>query len=382
MDLSEFEDDGSLTLHGRIEESSVPELLKSVLSSGETGVLTFTSGEITKSIFMHKGKVTYARSNNPDERLGECLLVRGKITARQYLEASKLIRPGRRLGVILIELEAIEAEELVPSLEQHVRDILLDVFTWSHGEYQLVMNQPGPEDVATLNMPWEGLVFEGIRRTRSWSRVWRALGDIDSAPLPTGNTEVLQKVELSDEEGDILAHVNGRATIDQICQASYLPHFETCRLLWAFQVLGLMRRGQAAEAAAQEEDRRELESDLDIEDVVERLNQMLSRVYAFLRGRLGEQVDELMTAALASTAGRYEALFYDVDLKQYGRADYDQMLANVADLPAAERRQLIVAGLKDLLGTVQARVRASRGSEEEAVVSGIIKDGLRRIGAA
>ena len=92
MDLSEFEDDGSLTLHGRIEESSVPELLKSVLSSGETGVLTFTSGEITKSIFMHKGKVTYARSNNPDERLGECLLVRGKITARQYLEASKLIR--------------------------------------------------------------------------------------------------------------------------------------------------------------------------------------------------------------------------------------------------------------------------------------------------
>ena len=143
-----------------------------------------------------------------------------------------------------------------------------------------------------------------------------------------------------------------------------------------------MRRGQAAEAAAQEEDRRELESELDLEDVVERLNQMLSRVYAFLRGRLGEQVDELMTEALASTSGRYEALFYDVDLKQYGRADYDQMLANVADLPAAERRQLIVAGLKDLLGTVQARVRASRGSEEEAVVSGIIKDGLRRIGAA
>ena len=115
---------------------------------------------------------------------------------------------------------------------------------------------------------------------------------------------------------------------------------------------------------------------------MERLNQMLSRVYAFLRGRLGDPVDELMAAALSSTSGRYEALFYDVDLKQYGRADYDQMLANVADLPAAERRQLIVAGLKDLLGSVAAGVRASRGSEEEAVVSGIIKDGLRRIGAA
>lgn len=382
MDLSEFQDDSSLTLRGRIEESSVPELLKSVLSSGETGVLTFTNGEINKSVFMHKGRVTYARSNDPDERLGECLLVRGKITARQYLEASKLIRPGRRLGVILMELEAIAAEDLLPSLEQHVRDILLDVFTWSHGEYELVMNQPGPEDVATLNLPWEGLVLDGIRRTRSWSRVWRALGDIDAAPLPTGHTDILQKIELSNEEGDILAHVNGRATIDQICQASYLPHFETCRLLWAFQVLGLLRRGQASEAAAQEEEKRELETELDLEQVVERLNQTLSRVYVFLHGCLGERVDELMVGALASTSGRYEALFYDVDLKQHGRADYDQMLANVADLPAAERRQLIVAALKDLLGAVQAGVRASRGSEEEAVVSGIIKDGLRRIGAA
>ena len=100
------------------------------------------------------------------------------------------------------------------------------------------------------------------------------------------------------------------------------------------------------------------------------------------RHRLGEQVDELMAGALASTSGRYEALFYGVDLKQQGRADYDQMLANVADLPAAERRQLIVAALKDVLGAVQAGVRASRGSEEEAVVSGIVKDGLRRIGAA
>jgi len=42
----------------------------------------------------------------------------------------------------------------------------------------------------------------------------------------------------------------------------------------------------------------------------------------------------------------------------------------------------MVAALKDLLGAVQAGVRAERGPEEEAVVSGIIKDGLRRIGAA
>jgi hypothetical protein len=39
--------------------------------------------------------------------------VKGRITARQYIEASKQIRPGRRLGAILVELEAIEPDELM-----------------------------------------------------------------------------------------------------------------------------------------------------------------------------------------------------------------------------------------------------------------------------
>jgi hypothetical protein len=383
MDLSEFEDDESLTLRGQLEESSVPELLRSVLSSGETGVLTFKSGGIVKSVFMHKGKITYARSNNPDERLGECLLQRGRITVRQYLEASKLIRPGRRLGAILVELEAIDAEEMLPALEQHVRDMLLEVFTWTQGEYELVMNQPGPDDVATLSLAWESIVLEGIRRMNAWSRIYRGIGGIDSCPVPTGAMELVHKLDLSEEELDILSHVNGRATIEQICQASYLPHFETCRLLWAFTIIGLARRGHEAEVAKADEGQRELESQLDLEELVEKINQMLSRVYAFLRGRAGDdEADRLLGAALVQVSARYEALFYDVDLRQYGRADYDQMLANVADLPAAERRRLMLDGLHELLRAVQTGVRAERGAQEEAVVSGIFKEGLRRISPA
>jgi uncharacterized protein DUF4388 len=373
----------SLTLRGRLEESSVPELLRSVLSSGETGVLTFTNGDVTKSVDMHQGKVVFARSNNPDERLGECLLMRGKITARQYLEASRLIRPGRRLGAILVELGALESEELLPSLEMHVRDILLDVFTWSHGDYELVMNQPGPEDVVTLNMPWENLVLEGIRRTRSWSRVYRGIGSIDAAPVPTGNTEVLHRLDLTEEEQDILSHVNGRTTVERICEASYLPHFETCRLLWGFNVLGLIRRGEGEEGARAQEGARQREQEMDLEDIVEKFNQMLNRIYAFLRGRLGDDaVDTFMAGALARVQGRYETLFYGVDLKQYGRADFDQMLANVADLPAEQRKRLMVSGLYALVNAIQVGIREGRGGQEEAVVSGIIKDGYRKLGAA
>ncbi|HXK10809.1 MAG TPA: DUF4388 domain-containing protein [Vicinamibacteria bacterium] len=374
--------DEGLTLRGRIDETSVPELLKSVLSSGETGVLTFRRNDVTKSVHLHMGRVVYARSANPDERLGEDLLLRGKITVRQYLEASQLIGPGRRLGTILVELGALEPEDLVGAIEHHVKEILLDVFTWTTGEYELVMTEPGADDVVALNLSTEGLILEGIRRTRAWSQVFRGIGgDIEAVPVPTGHTEALLRLELTEEEQEVLSHVNGRASIEQICQVSYLTNLETCRVLWALGVLGAVRRGKPGEAAAREEGMASRERELDVESIVERFNQMLNRIYSFLQGRMGEgEVDAFMDEALVRIAGQYELLFYGVDLKPYGRADYDQLLANVADLPADERRRLMLAGLNELVASIQLGVREKLGAQEIAVVSGIIKEAYRKLG--
>ncbi len=378
QDPGEYE---GLILRGSFAETSVPELLKSVLGSGETGVLIFRKGDLTKSVHLHMGRVVYARSSDPDERLGEDLLLRGKITVRQYLEASQLIAPGRRLGTILVELGTLEPEDLMSAVEHHVKEILLDVFTWTTGEYELVMTEPGQEDVIALNLSTEGLILEGIRRTRAWSWIFRGIGgDLESIPMPTGNTEALLRIELTDEEQEVLAHVTGRATIEQLCQVSYLSNLETCRVLWALMVLGVVRKGQASEAAAREEGIARREQEFDLESIVERVNQMLSRIYSFVHGRVGEEVDAFMDEALERIAGQYELLFYGVDLKQYGRADYDQLLANVADLPADERRRLMLAGLNELVASIQLGVRERLGTQEIAVVSGIIKEAYRKLG--
>ena len=189
-------------------------------------------------------------------------------------------------------------------------------------------------------------------------------------------------MELSEDEQEVLSHVNGRATIEQICQVSYLSHLETCRVLWALMLLGAVRRGKPGDSVANEQGRAQREQELDLEGIVERFNQMLNRIYSFLHGRMPEQVDEMMDEAMVQIAGQYELLFYGVDLKQYGRADYDQMLANVADLPAAERRRLMLAGLNELVTSIQLSVRQRLGAQEIAVVSGIIKDAYRKFGVA
>jgi hypothetical protein len=371
--------DDDLTIRGEIETSSVPELIRSLVGSRETGILTFRNGDVAKSIFMHEGRIVFAASTDPDERLGENLLLRGRITARQYREASKLIRPGRRLGAILVELEAIEPDELIPAVEQQVKDVLLDLLNWTHGDYELVMKEVDPGSMVMLSISTENVILEGIRRTRSWSRVLNGIGDIESVPIPTGNTEALYKLELTHEEQEILSHVNGRATVEEICQVSYLSNFETCRILWGFHVLGLIRRGHVDEGTRQGIEAREKE--MDLEDIVEKFNHMFGRVYTFLRGRLGDEVDAFMDGALEEVSRQYAMVFQGVDLKHYGRVDFDQVLANVADIPADQRKAIVVSGLNELVFVIQLAIRSRRGRDEEAVVSGIIKEGLRRIGA-
>jgi hypothetical protein len=370
-----------LTIRGEIETSSVPELLRSLLGSGETGILTLRRGDVTKSIFIQQGRVVYAASNNTDERLGESLVIRGKITARQFLEASKMIRPGRRLGGILVEMAALDAEDLMPSVEQQVHDILMELFDWTHGEYELVIKDMDPDQVLSLQISTENLILKGIRRSRSFSQVIRGIGDIDAVLVPTGTTEVLYKLELTAEEQEVLSHVNGRATVEQICDVSYLSNFETCRILWALKVLGVIRRSGAEDVAAVGTNTLEQQRELDLEAIVEKFNQMFGRIYHFLRGRLGEGVDGFMETCMEEVSRQYGALFDGVDLKTYGRADYEQMLANLADLPPEQRKSLMVAALNELVFVIQLAVRTRRGAQEEAVISGIIKDGLRRLGS-
>ena len=370
-----------LTIRGEIETSSVPELLRSLLGSGETGILTLRRGDATKSIFIHQGRVVYAASNNADERLGESLVIRGKITARQFLEASKMIRPGRRLGGILVEMEALDPEDLMPSVEQQVHDILMELFDWTHGEYELVIKDMDPDQVLSLQISTENLILEGIRRSRSFSQVIRGIGDIDAVLVPTGTTEVRHKLDLTSEEQEVLSHVNGLATVEQICDVSYLSNFETCRILWALKVLGVIRRSGAEDVAAVGSNALEQQRELDLEEIVEKFNQMFGRIYHFLRGRLGDGVDAFMETCMEEVSRQYGALFDGVDLKTYGRADYEQMLANVADLPPEQRKSLMVAALNELVFVIQLAVRTRRGAQEEAVISGIIKDGLRRLGS-
>ncbi len=370
-----------LSIKGDLETTSVPELLRTFLDARETGLLVCRNGEIKKTAFLKDGRVIFATSTDPDERLGEDLLVRGRLSARHYVDASKQIRPGRRLGKILVDMKAIEPDELSTSMEHHVKRILLDLCNWVQGDYELLIREKVDDDAVVLKISTENLILEGIRRCQSWSRVIAGIGSIDSSPSPVTNDELLYKLDLTEEEQEVLSRVNGKSTIDQICQVSYLSHFETCRILWALQVVGAIKAGRPPESTGVHGVVKVTPQEMDLEAIVESFNELLERVYRYLEGQMGDEVDPFMDRALEELSRQYGALFEGVDLKYHGRADFEQLVTNVAALPADQRRNLVLAGLNELVFVMQLTVRSERGAEDAAAISVIIKEGFEKLGA-
>ena len=241
-----------LKLEGTLAERDFPDLVHELHRERWSGSLTLTHAGVGKSVVVKDGRLVFASSSSPDERLGELLLRRGRVTFRQYVEAGRAVAPGRRLGAILVELGVLTPKDLVKVVVEHTQEIIYGAFQWQEGRYRL---QPGPvpAEAITLKISTPDLIMEGLRRIDAWSRIERGVGGIRARYVRAADyEEAVRSMTLSFEKLSILTSLNGTQDVEAICVESSLPDFEVCRTLWAFRVIGLIRRADAGPGAGKE----------------------------------------------------------------------------------------------------------------------------------
>jgi hypothetical protein len=225
-------------LVGSLAERGLPDLVPLLQEEKWTGLLSLRRGEITKGITVEKGRMVFGMSTDPDERLGELLLRRGRISLRQLAEAGERMGGGKRLGTLLVEDGVLSPKELVRAVVDHTREIIYGAFTWAEGDYWLEPGQRAAEAI-TLNIDPAQLVLEGIRRIDSWRRIDRAVGGLQARyrSLPEVAT-VTARLALSPDERGLFAGLERPCSVEQLCAGSTLSSFEVCRLLWALRLVG------------------------------------------------------------------------------------------------------------------------------------------------
>jgi len=231
---------------GRLEDEDVPDLVQELSRERWTGLLHLEKGGDRLGLTFEDGRLVFAAASNPDYRLGPRLLRRGLITLRQMEDAGKAVGPGRRLGTVLVERGSLSQEQLVQGVVEQTRDIILLAFHWTTGEYRLDAG-PAAGEAITLGMSAPQLVLDGITQIEEWSRVERGSGGLAARYTPVSGSEGLfRQLTLDVDQAALLRSVKGARDVESLCAESVLNHFEVCRDLWAFRVIGLIRRVEEA----------------------------------------------------------------------------------------------------------------------------------------
>ena len=75
--------DRDLVLTADIGSFSLADILQLLHASAKSGFLFFESQDHAKSVYLHRGEVVFASSNQAFDRLGECLVRSGALTIRK-----------------------------------------------------------------------------------------------------------------------------------------------------------------------------------------------------------------------------------------------------------------------------------------------------------
>jgi hypothetical protein len=234
---------------GSLAERDLPTLMLSLFEERWSGQVTLTSAGVGKTVTVQEGKMVFASSSSTDDRLGELLMRRGRLSLQQFIDGSNAMAPGTRLGTVLVEQGALTPKDLVAGVVDQTREIIYSLFLWTEGHYRVQEGPPSAEAIK-LNLSTPDLIVEGIRRIDAWSRIDRAIGGKDARYERAMNFgQAIAAMSVGPEPRAIVETLVEPRTVGEICAASTLADFDVCRAIWAFRVLGILRRTDVARRA-------------------------------------------------------------------------------------------------------------------------------------
>jgi hypothetical protein len=127
------------------------------------------------------------------------------------------------------------------------RDIILLGFRWTSGRFKLEPGAPAGEAI-TLNISTPQLILEGVSQIEAWSRIEHGCGGLQAryAVVP-GSDALFNQLTLDVDQAALARAAGTGRDVESLCSESVLNDFEVCRTLWAFRVIGLVKRLEAAQ---------------------------------------------------------------------------------------------------------------------------------------
>ena len=239
-------------LSGRLSQQLLAQVLGQVVSLGKSGALKMSMGNMTRQLFIEKGRsIRYAASNLMSESLTEQLKRVGKFNADQVRRATTSKMANELLSSAMLRMGFLTPEEHRDLVREMIEKVVVAAASWKDAGYEYVEGEIPFVQAEDVGLPLPVAILGLTRHDSDFTALRRSLGDGDlririnpSPALP------LEQIPLDPAEGFLISRADGTLSVREIVLMSPLGTEETERALCGLILSGiLMLDGAESEPA-------------------------------------------------------------------------------------------------------------------------------------
>ena len=232
-----------MALKGNLRDFTITQLLNLINLARKTGTLFVEGSNEQVLVSFREGKLAYAQIGNEDNSLVTVLYRAKKLSAAQHhaIRTRAGAMSDKELGLLLINANYINQQDILASLQNHFVGIVNRLFTWVEGFFRFENDVSPPDDKITVRIGLENIIIEGSRRMREWEQLQDEIPNLDMAlkfaERPGTN---IRNFNLSVEEWRVVSYINPKNSIKQIARATKMNDLEIRRVVYGLLQAGLV----------------------------------------------------------------------------------------------------------------------------------------------
>lgn len=261
-----------MALEGTLHDFALADILQLIALQKKTGLLTLRGTDDTVILGFDAGALVSAESHarRLDTRLGTLLVKTRSLSPDSLAKALEIQgQTLQRLGFILLKNGFCDADQLRAGLDAQVRKIAYGLFRWTDGDYVFDQQDHIDYDREYFRpIQVESLLMEGARMLDEWPIIQKVVRspelvyqrvpvgqrvepaedaadveEIGDATGPRGRERRDGPIRISRAEWSVYELIDGRRTVGDIVERTFLSDFEGSKAFF-----DLLSRGLTEEA--------------------------------------------------------------------------------------------------------------------------------------
>jgi hypothetical protein len=346
--------DRDLVLTAEVRAFPLADILNVIHASGKSGFLYFRREDHVKSVYLHRGEVVFATSNQIVDRLGESMLRSGIITLEQLRDAEKSFQPPtQRFGRVLVQKGILTPRALWNGVKSQVEDVVRSLFAYTKGTVHFWEGDVEPDNVVRLSLPTRRLVAEGLKRR---DELFRLLALVEDPRVQLTLLEA-QTNALAANERAFLEALEFETDFNGVCRRIGLDPLSGARTLQLLSLIGAVRveRADDSEGSSGSEASRH-EDDMVRECVIDHLKLLAELIAPIVAIDGAEVVAQRMNGLIEDTAERHSELLRGLRMAPSGALDPEEVAQRALRLKG-DRIRMIAGALGEIVSYVEFELR-------------------------